>query len=58
MRDRRFFRLMNEPLNPDPPESPEVIAQRQAKRNLRRAVIFGVAMATIEMGALLYFMYC
>jgi hypothetical protein len=49
---------MNEPLNPDPPEPPEVTAQRQAKRNLRRALIFGVVMATLEMGALLYFMYC
>jgi hypothetical protein len=58
MRDQRFFRFMNEPLDPDSPELPEVIAQRQAKRNLRRAVIFGVVMATIEMGALLYFMYC
>ena len=58
MRDRRFFRFMNKPLDPDPPEPPEVVAQRQAKRNLRRAVIFGVVMATIEMGALLYFMYC
>ena len=45
-------------LNPDSSEPPEVIAQRQARRNLRRALIFGVVMATIEMGALLYFMYC
>lgn len=58
MRDQRLFRLMNEPPNPDPPELPEVVAQRQAKRSLRRAVIFGVVMATIEMGALLYLMYC
>jgi hypothetical protein len=30
----------------------------QTKRNLRRAIIFGVVMATIEIGVLLYFMYC
>jgi hypothetical protein len=44
--------------NPDLPEPPAVAEQRQMRRNLRRAVIFGVVMATIEMGALLYFMYC
>jgi hypothetical protein len=53
-----FVALMNEPLDPDASELPEVIAQRQAKRNLRRAFIFGVVMATTEMGVLLYFMYC
>jgi hypothetical protein len=49
---------VNTDLNPDVSEPPEVIAQRKARRNLRRAIIFGVVMATIEMGALLYFMYC
>jgi hypothetical protein len=58
IRNRRSFRLMNEPLDPNASEPPEVIAQRQAKRNLRRALIFGVVMATIEMGVLLYFTYC
>lgn len=46
---------MNADENRDPPA---VIAQRQARRNLRRAIAFGVVMATIEMSALLYFMYC
>lgn len=41
--------------NPGPPE---VIAERQARRNLRGAITFGIVMATIEMGVLLYFMYC
>jgi hypothetical protein len=44
--------------NPDASEPPEVIAHRKARRNLRLAIAFGVVMATIEMGALLYFMYC
>jgi len=40
------------------PEPPEVTEQRRTRRNLRRVVIFGVVMATLEMAALLYFMYC
>ena len=55
MWDRRLFRLVKADENPDPPE---VSAQRQARRNLRRAIAFGVVMATIEMGVLLYFVYC
>ena len=38
--------------------NPDLVEQRRTKRNLRRAIVFGVVMATIEMGALLYFMYC
>ena len=49
---------MSTPEIPDLPESPEVTEQRRTRRNLRRAVIFGVVMATLEMAALLYFMYC
>ena len=30
----------------------------QERRDLRRALTFGVVMATIQMGILLYFMYC
>ncbi|HET9426149.1 MAG TPA: hypothetical protein VFO55_12345 [Gemmatimonadaceae bacterium] len=32
--------------------------ERQRRRDLRRAIAFGVIMATIQMGILLYFMYC
>ena len=32
--------------------------ERQQRRDLRRALTFGVIMATIQMGILLYFMYC
>jgi hypothetical protein len=32
-------------------------AEDQRRRDLRRAIIFGVIMATIEMGLLLFFMY-
>jgi len=31
---------------------------KRTKRNFRIAIAFGVVMATIEMGILLYFMYC
>lgn len=34
------------------------VEQRRTRRNLRRALVFGVLMATAEMAALLYFMYC
>jgi len=32
--------------------------ERQRQRDLRRAFTFGIVMATIQMGVLLYFMYC
>ena len=32
--------------------------EAQRRRDLRRAVTFGVVMATLQMGILLYFMYC
>jgi hypothetical protein len=32
--------------------------ERQRKRDMRRALTFGVVMATVQMSALLYFMYC
>ena len=32
--------------------------ERTRRRDLRRALAFGVIMATIQMGILLYFMYC
>jgi hypothetical protein len=31
---------------------------RQQRRDMRRALTFGVVMATIQMGILLYFVYC
>ena len=31
--------------------------ERQTRRDLRAALIFGVAAATIELGALLYFLW-
>lgn len=49
---------MTQDSTPEAPESPAVAEAAQMRRNLRRAIIFGVVMATIEMGALLYFMYC
>ena len=40
-------------------EVPNVeVQERQRRRDLRRALTFGVVMATIQMGILLYFMYC
>ncbi len=45
--------------DPAPREVPDIETQeRQRRRDLRRAVTFGVVMATIQMGALLYFVYC
>ena len=32
--------------------------ERQRRRDTRRALAFGIVMATIQMGILLYFMYC
>ena len=41
------------------PEVPDHQAvERQRQRDMRRAVAFGVVMATIQMSVLLYFMYC
>jgi len=31
---------------------------RRTRRHMRTAIAFGVVMATIEMGLLLYFAYC
>ena len=36
---------------------PATVARR-SRRQLRAAIAFGVVMATIEMGVLLYFAYC
>lgn len=47
---------MTEPEQPQLPD-PET-QERQRRRNLRRALTFGIVMATIQMGTLLYFMYC
>ena len=45
--------------NDDHPEAPDLEAQeRQRRRDTRRALAFGIVMATIQMGILLYFMYC
>jgi hypothetical protein len=47
--------------NDSPPEVPESAREAEdgrTRKDLRRAVIFGVTMATIQMGILLYFMYC
>jgi hypothetical protein len=44
--------------NETTPEVPEAIDEDQRRRDLRRPFIFGVTLATIEMGILLYFMYC
>lgn len=38
------------PLKPDP--------EQRGRRYAKGAIIFGLVMATIEMGVLLYFMYC
>lgn len=32
--------------------------EQQRRRDLRRALTFGVVMATAQLGILLYFMYC
>jgi hypothetical protein len=37
---------------------PAELEERQRRRDLRRAVVFGVLMASVQMGVLLYFMYC
>jgi hypothetical protein len=41
----------------DEPGGPEAEA-RQTRRDVRRALGFGIGMATIQMALLLYFMYC
>lgn len=45
---------MPEPVRP-PESDPD---QRAVSRGIRGAIIFGVAAATIEMGLLLWLMYC
>jgi hypothetical protein len=43
----------------DQHEVPDLETQdRQSRRDLRRALTFGIVMATIQMGILLYFMNC
>jgi hypothetical protein len=43
----------------DHPQVPDHQAvERQRRRDMRRALAFGVVMATIQMSVLLYFMYC
>lgn len=45
--------------NEKPVEVPQAeLEERQRRRDTRRAVTFGVIMATIQMGVLLYFGYC
>jgi hypothetical protein len=45
--------------NDDQGEVPKIEAEeRQRQRDVRRALTFGIVMATIQMGILLYFMYC
>jgi hypothetical protein len=44
--------------NGTPAGTPALDAEATRIRRTRRAVIFGVVMATAEMGILLYFMYC
>ena len=39
----------------DEPPAPE---ERVARRVLRGAVVFGVVMATLQMGVLLWLLYC
>ena len=43
--------------DPEPTATPTDPA-KHPRRNLRIAIAFGVSMATIEMGILLYFAYC
>jgi hypothetical protein len=46
-------------IDPGPPQVPDRHAEeRQRRRDLRRALTFGVVMATIQMSILLYFMFC
>lgn len=40
------------------PADPRLAEERQRRRDLRRAVTFGIVMATIQMAILLYFVYC
>ena len=41
----------------DRPNAPPKEDQRQTRRDLRAAIIFGVVAATIELAALLYFFW-
>jgi hypothetical protein len=44
---------------PEPPKTTDRETQeRQRTRDLRRALGFGIVMASMQMGILLYFMYC
>ena len=40
-----------------PSPDPETV-ERLRRGHMRRALIFGFVMAAIQMGALIYFMYC
>jgi hypothetical protein len=45
--------------NDEHDEVPGIEAEeRQRRRDVRRALTFGIVMATIQMGVLLYFKYC
>ena len=45
--------------NDDRPEVPGIeTEERQRRVDTRRALTFGIVMATIQMGIILYFMYC
>jgi hypothetical protein len=46
---------MTDDLDPTTAAATEV---RRTRRQVRAAIAFGVVMATIEMGVLLYFAYC
>jgi hypothetical protein len=41
----------------DRPGTPQKEDQRQTRRDLRAALIFGLVAATIELGVLLYFFF-
>jgi hypothetical protein len=41
-----------------PDTSPPNTDDRRSRRQFRGAIAFGIVMATVEMGALLYFAYC
>jgi hypothetical protein len=49
---------MKDDAQPEVPARDGETEERQRRRDTRRALIFGVTMATVQMGFLLYFMYC
>ena len=49
---------MTDDHEPDPRVLPASVEATHTRRNMRAAITFGVVMATIEMGVLLYFAYC